>query len=68
MTISYEKLWQMMKRNKLTKYQLASAAEISKSTMSKLNRNAPVSIEIMLRFCKIFHCSIGDLMDVTEEV
>lgn len=64
MRISYEKLWQMMKKNKMKKRELANAAEISSYSMAKLNNNEPVSLEIMLRFCKIFHCDIGDLMQV----
>ena len=61
MRISYEKLWQIMNNNPFNgKY------EISYS-MAKLNNNEPVSLEIMLRFCKIFHCDIGELMQVFED-
>lgn len=67
MRISYEKLWQIMKKNKMKKRELAKAAEISSYSMAKLNNNEPVSLEIMLRFCKIFHCDIGDLMQVFED-
>lgn len=56
-----------MKKNKMKKRDLATAAEISSYTMAKLNKDEPVSLEIMLRFCKIFHCDIGDLMEVIEE-
>ena len=57
----------MMKKNKMKKRELANAAEISSYSMAKLNNNEPVSLEIMLRFCKIFHCDIGDLMQVFED-
>ena len=67
MTISYEKLWKLLKENKMQKRDLASAAELSSYTMTKLNQNRLVSMEVMLRFCKIFHCDIGDLMEVKEE-
>ena len=67
MRISYEKLWQIMKKNKMKKHDLAKAAEISSYSMAKLNNNEPVSLEIMLRFCKIFHCDIGELMQVFED-
>ena len=67
MTISYEKLWKLLKENKMQKRDLASAAELSSYTMTKLHQNRPVSMEVMLRFCKIFHCDIGDLMEVKEE-
>ena len=32
-----------------------------------MNHNRPVSMDIMIRLCKIFHCDIGDLMEVIEE-
>ncbi len=67
MRISYEKLWLIMKKNKMKKQDLAKAAEISSYSMAKLNNNEPVSLEIMLRFCKIFHCDIGELMQVFED-
>lgn len=67
MRISYDRLWQLMKKNKMKKNELAVAAELTKYTMAKLNRNEPVSLECMLRLCKIFHCDIGELMQVSEE-
>ena len=67
MKISYDKLWRLMKNNKMTKKELAVAAEISGYAMTKLNKEEPVSLEIMLRLCKVFHCDIGDLMEVIEE-
>jgi len=67
MNISYDKLWKLMKNNKMKKSELAQAAELSSYVMTKLNNDRPVSMEVMLRLCKIFHCDIGDVMEVTEE-
>ena len=66
MTVSYHKLWQIMKDNRMKKSELATAASISQYSMTKLNQNKPVSMEVMLRLCKVFHCDIGDLMEVIE--
>ena len=66
MTVSYHKLWQIMKDNRMKKSELAVAASISQYSMTKLNQNKPVSMDVMLRLCKIFHCDIGDLMEVIE--
>ena len=68
MNISYDKLWKLMKTNKMKKSELAQAADLSSYVMTKLNNDRPVSMEVMLRFCKIFHCDIGDVMDVTEDM
>ena len=67
MKIYYDKLWRLLKDNKMQKKDLASAAELSSYTMTKLNQNRPVSMDVILRLCKIFHCDIGDVMEVTEE-
>ena len=67
MKIYYDKLWRLLKDNKMQKKNLASAAELSSYTMTKLNQNRPVSMDVILRLCKIFHCDIGDLMEVKEE-
>ena len=67
MRISYDKLWRLMKNNKLTKKELAAAAEISGYAMTKLNKDEPVSLDIMMRVCKVFHCDIGDVVEMIEE-
>ena len=67
MAISYNKLWNLVRQNKMKKGELAKAAGISDYMMSKLNKDEPVQMEIMIRLCKVFHCDIGDLMEVNEE-
>lgn len=67
MTVRYDKLWSLMKTNKMKKSELAKAVEISQSTMTKLNQDRIVSMDVMLRLCKIFHCDIGDIMEVVED-
>lgn len=67
MRVSYEKLWRLVKTNRMKKQDLAQAAEITTYTMTKLNHDEPISMEIMLRICKVFHCDIGDVMELIEE-
>ena len=67
MKVRYDKLWRLMKDNKMKKSELAKAAEISSYAMTKLNRELPVCMEVMMNLCKLFHCDIGDLMEVIEE-
>ena len=67
MAISYEKLWELVRQNKMKKSDLARAADIKDYTMRKLNKNLPVQMDVMVRLCKVFHCDIGDLMEVIEE-
>lgn len=50
MKVRYDKLWRLMKDNKMKKSELAKAAEISSYAMTKLNRDLPVSMEVMMNF------------------
>ena len=47
MTVSYNKLWQLMKDNRMKKSELAAAASISQYSMTKLNQNKPVAMEVI---------------------
>ena len=73
MRISYNKLWDLMKKNKMKKTDLAKAAEGNKAaaararTMTKMNKNEPVSLEVIMRVCKVFHCDIGEVLEVLED-
>ena len=67
MRVRYNKLWRLMKENKMKKSDLAKAAELSTYAMTKLNNDRPVNMEVMFNLCKVFHCDIGDLMEVIEE-
>ena len=67
MRISYNKLWDLMKKNKMKKTDLAKAAEITGYTMTKMNKNEPVTLEVMMRVCKVFHCNIGDVMEFVPD-
>lgn len=67
MKVSYDKLWKIMKQNQMKKKDLAKAAEISSYTMTKLNQDKVISMDVLLKLCKIFHCDIGDIMEVIED-
>ena len=66
MRISYDKLWILLQQNEMNKQALSKAADISANTVTKLGKNEPVSMDVILRICKVFHCDIGDVMEVIE--
>lgn len=67
MKVSYNKLWKLARDNKMNKRGLAKAAEVSFNTVAKLGKDELVSMEVMFKLCKVFHCDIGDVMEVIEE-
>ncbi len=64
MHISYNKLQKLMIDNKMKRSDLKRAAQISDYTATKINKNEPISIETIMRICKVFHCDIGDIMEI----
>lgn len=64
MEIKYNKLFDLMKQNQMKQKDLIRACEMSSSTASKIYKNQPVSIEVLMRICKVFHCDIGDICEI----
>lgn len=67
MAVSYDKLWKLLIDKKMTKTELRIEADMSSSTLAKMSKNETVSMDVMLRICKVLDCNVGDIMDVTKE-
>ena len=67
MAVSYNKLWKLLIDKGMTRTQLQKAAEMSSTTLAKLGKNETVSMDIMLRICKVLDCGFEDIIDVTKE-
>ena len=63
MAVSYKKLWKLLIDHQMKKSDLFRVAEISGYTATKLNKDEPVSLEVLMRICKVFHCDIGDVVE-----
>ena len=64
MRISYEKLKILMVKNKMKRQDLIRAAKITPYVATKINKNETVSLEVLMKLCKVFHCDIGDVCEV----
>jgi len=64
MSISYKKLWKLLIDKGMLKKDLMAATKITASTMAKMGKNEPVSLDVLIRICKVLECNIGDIMDV----
>ena len=67
MAIRYSKLWKLLIDKGMTKTQMRLKADISTTTLAKLGKNETVSMEVLLRICKVLDCNVGDIMDVINE-
>ena len=57
-----------MKISKMKKHDLAKAAELSPYMMGKLNKNEHVSLLVIAKLCKVFHCGVGDIVELVEDI
>lgn len=67
MQISYNKLWKLLIDRGMKKTDLKNATGISSSTISKMGKNEPVSMDSMLKVCKVLNCDIGDIVEIKNE-
>lgn len=67
MTFSYSKLWKMLIDKKMLKKDLMIMTNINSSTMAKLGKDLPVSMEVLGRICVALDCNIGDIVDMVKE-
>ena len=67
MAISYNKLWKLLIDKKMTKTELRLAADISTTTLAKLGKDETVSMDVMLRICKVLNCGILDVVEIVNK-
>ena len=58
MTVSYDKLWKLLIDKKMNKTQMRLATGISSSTLAKLSKEEPVTLEVLEKICNELHCNI----------
>lgn len=67
MAVQYNRLWKLLIDKKMKKSALTELADVSSSTIAKLNRDEYVSLEILERICRALHCEIGDVVELSKE-
>lgn len=64
MSFSYNKLWKILIDKKMIKKDLMIQTGLTSTTMAKLSKDLPVTLEVLGRICKVLDCNIGDIVDV----
>lgn len=62
--VNYNKLWKRLIDMNMKKSDLKQLTGIGSTTLTKLNNNEPVSMDVMIKICLALKCNIGDVMDV----
>ena len=66
MKISYRRLWKLLLDHNIKKAKLKDLASIGQATMTKLNKDQTVSMEVLIKICKVLQCDIGDIVQVID--
>ena len=67
MSVSYDNLWAILKKKKMTKKRLMEEANISPTTVQLLSHNKVVSMSTIISICKFLRCDIGDVVRLATE-
>ena len=67
MRVDYKKLWILLIEKEISKVQFRKMANLSSATLTKLNKNEFVSLEVITRICGVLRCDIGDIVEVIPQ-
>ncbi len=65
--ISYEPLYETMKKKGVTTYKLINDYGISRSLLDRLKHNKPITTVTLNDLCKILGCRVEDVLIYIEE-
>ena len=63
MEVSYNKLFKLLIDKKMKKKELRELAGVSASTIGKMGRGEPVSVEMVERVCLALECTPNDVLE-----
>ena len=64
MSITYRKLWMKLAEKEIKKCEFQKELKSSSNTLSKLGKNKPVSMDVLIKICTYLHCSFGDIVEM----
>ena len=67
MAVSYKKMFKLMIDKNMKKKDLISAANISYTTVRKLENGENVYVEVLEKICRALDCTFDDLVDLLPE-
>lgn len=60
---SYNKLWKLLIDRNMMKKDLMQETSITSTTMAKMSKGLPVSMEVLGRICEALGVNIGDIVE-----
>lgn len=66
MLVSYNGLWKLVIDKNMKKMDLVQKVGISTSTLAKMGKGEPVSLEVLGKICDKLDCDFGDIINFTR--
>lgn len=66
MDVCYNKLFKLLIDMEIKKTELRKITGISPNTLTKLSKNEFVSMEVLVKICRILNCDVGDIVQVIQ--
>lgn len=67
MSISYKPLWRLLLERDMKKLELRDLVGMSNSTLAKLGKNEPVSMEVLEKICIKLDCRVEDIVEFKKD-
>lgn len=62
MVVSYNGLWKLLIDKNMKRMDLVNQVGISSSTLAKMGKGEPVSMEVLGKICDKLDCDFGDII------
>ena len=67
MAVSYNRLWKLLIDKKMSKADLRKAAGLAPNTMTKLRRDEPGTMGVLVKICGTLDTDFGDIVEYVKE-
>ncbi|HEX3017845.1 MAG TPA: helix-turn-helix transcriptional regulator [Caproicibacter sp.] len=67
MAVSYKKLWKKLIDKNMKKKDLQAVTGVSWASITKLSKGENVSMDVLIKICKVLECDIGDIMELIPD-
>ena len=67
MHANYRGLWKILIDKQMKKKDLVLVANISWTSVTKMSKGENVSMDILMKVCKVFDCNIGDIVEFEKD-
>lgn len=64
--VSYEPLWETMKKKGITTYALINKHNINPRTVTNLRHDQGITVDTLEKLCKILECTPNDILKFVE--